>query len=178
MSINVINSLKTTGDDLAPLVEQLAKRADADGDGKVSSSEFSNFLGQLIESLTGGDGAAAGGPRSATDGRSSVTPLVDTSDHAVAAATAADTPVPAGWNPEKWADESHQTPKYVIGRILAQYPPTPSGLTDAMSAIEGAYPGVSREGDDTINIPGVGRVDVGLQFANGGNVGWWWGPKD
>jgi hypothetical protein len=37
--------------ELAPLVEQLAKRADANRDGKVTSAEFMEFLTKLTSSL-------------------------------------------------------------------------------------------------------------------------------
>lgn len=39
--------------EVAPLVEQLAKRADANRDGKVTSAEFMEFLTELTSSLDG-----------------------------------------------------------------------------------------------------------------------------
>jgi hypothetical protein len=45
--------------ELSPLVEQLAKRADANRDGKVTSAEFMEFLTKLTASLD--DDAKSGG---------------------------------------------------------------------------------------------------------------------
>lgn len=84
---------------------------------------------------------------------------------------------PPGWDATKWNDPNHQTPKYGVGRILSGFPPTVDGLKSAMADIEKAYPGTTFNGKDTINVPGVGPVDV-LQSAGSGGVAWRWGPKD
>ena len=52
--INALTThLATTGTDNArsPLIDQLARRADANRDGNVTSAEFNNFLSGLMESL-------------------------------------------------------------------------------------------------------------------------------
>jgi len=86
---------------------------------------------------------------------------------------------PAGWDPTKWADQSHTTPKYVIGRILQKYPSTPDGLRQALGEIQQAFPGASISGSngDRLTIPGLGTFDVGRGFAQGGNQGWQWLPQ-
>ena len=63
-------SSKGSAAELAPLVEQLAKRADTNRDGKVSSAEFSDFLTKLMQSIDDEHGAGTGqaqpsGPSSA-----------------------------------------------------------------------------------------------------------------
>ena len=83
---------------------------------------------------------------------------------------------PAGWDQTKWANPSHTTPKYVVGRILSGYPDTPEGLQAAMPQIQQAFPGATMAGRDSINIPGIGIVDVGVGFAQGGGQGWAWQP--
>lgn len=80
---------------------------------------------------------------------------------------------PAGWDPQKWTNPNHQTPKYAIGRILSQYSPTVNGLGQAMAEIARAYPGAMRIGDDKVDIPGLGVIDV-LQGAANGGVAWTW----
>lgn len=86
-------------------------------------------------------------------------------------------PVPNGWDQTKWNDPNHQTPKYGVGRILSNFPPTVDGLKAAMADIEKAYPGTTFNGKDRINIPGVGEVDV-LEGASQGGKAWRWGADD
>lgn len=83
---------------------------------------------------------------------------------------------PSGWNQAKWSDPSHTTPKYTIGRILSQFPDTPAGLQQAMPLIQQAFPGATLAGTDSVNIPGIGIVDVGVGFSQGGGQGWAWQP--
>lgn len=98
-------------------------------------------------------------------------------DQAAARAAAPTTPPPAGWDEKKWYDTSHQTPKYVVGRIVAKYPHTPDGLKQALPQIQAAYPGAQITGSkgDKLSIPGVGLVDV-VQAAGEGGKAWQWLP--
>jgi hypothetical protein len=61
---------------------------------------------------------------------------------------------PAGWDQTKWNDPTHQTPKYVWGRIAAD--DNPNDIDQLLSA----YPGATFNGKDKVTIPGVGPVDV------------------
>lgn len=81
---------------------------------------------------------------------------------AATAAAPAFPPVMPGWDECKWNDPAHQTPKYMVGRIVASYPHTPNGLKDASVAIAGLYPGshVVKDGSDKIDIPCVGVIDM------------------
>jgi hypothetical protein len=155
---SITTTPKTTGSDLTQLVEQLAKRADANKDGQVSTSEFAQFLVNLLQPMANGSGSTL--PVAETPAERTFTDLP---------------PCPPGYDAAKWANLSHTTPKYTVGRILSYYPPTPDGLTQALPEIQKAYPGTTRVGDDKIDIPDVGVVDVGLSFSIGGGVGWWWG---
>jgi len=47
----VTASVKGLGQDSSPLTQQIAKRADANGDGTVSSAEFSLFMQELLARL-------------------------------------------------------------------------------------------------------------------------------
>jgi hypothetical protein len=83
----------------------------------------------------------------------------------------------SGYDPAKWADPLHQTPKYVVGRILSQYNLNdPTQLQSAMADIAKAYPGTTWAGKDVVNIPGIGNVDVIRDF--GGESGIAWQPED
>lgn len=82
-----------------------------------------------------------------------------------------------GWDEAKFNDAAHQTPKYVLGRILSNYADTPQGLTQAMGDIQRAYPGsqlLDGGKSGKVLIPGVGIVDVGVGFGSGGGNGWAW----
>lgn len=79
----------------------------------------------------------------------------------------------AGWDAGKWGNESHQTPKYGVGRILSNYAPTVQGLSQAITEIQRAYPGATFNGKDKLTIPGVGTIDV-LQGASQGGKAWQW----
>ncbi|MEO8071028.1 MAG: hypothetical protein ABI652_06470 [Acidobacteriota bacterium] len=154
----------TASGDLAPLFQQLAKRADLNKDGAVSIAEFSQFLQNVIGASNTGSPAATTAVAKAT---SSLTP---------AAFAATLPPCPSGWDPVKWVNPNHTTPKYVVARVLENYPPTPSGLVAALPAVQAAMPGTTQVGKDKLDIPGVGVVDVGVAFSNGGGVSWGWMP--
>jgi hypothetical protein len=163
--INPLDSTSAAADaDISPLIQQLVKRADANHDGKVTGAEFMNFLSGLL-------GSNSPIASTASTGATSTNPTGGTNSTTLP-------PCPPGWDPVKWSDLSHTTPKYVVGRIITQYPPTPQGLIDAMPQLQAAIPGLTQVGDDTLSIPGAGVVDVGLSFGAGGGVGWWWGPQD
>lgn len=82
-------------------------------------------------------------------------------------------PVPPGWDATKWNDPNHKTPKYVVGRILAKYPPTTAGMQQAIPELQAAFPGLTFNGKDKINVPGLGEIDV-LQGASSGGTAWQW----
>jgi hypothetical protein len=72
-------------------------------------------------------------------------------------------PVMPGWDGCKWNDLAHQTPKYMVGRIMASAPPSPNGLAAIVPAVNALYPGTSlvdSSGMDKINIPCVGVIDA------------------
>jgi hypothetical protein len=98
----------------------------------------------------------------------------DTDGYAAPAYTVKPTgPPPPGWDAKKWTDDAHQTPKYVVGRILAQFAPTADNMPKVLAEIQKAYPGTTLIGKDTINIPGVGKTDI-LRGADVGGKGWQW----
>lgn len=81
-----------------------------------------------------------------------------------------------GWDCCKWNDGMHQTPKYVVGRIIYAFPPTPAGLRQALPLIKAIYPGteILPGKGDKVHIPCVGVVDLVVAAGEGGK-GWWWG---
>ena len=78
---------------------------------------------------------------------------------------------PPGFNQEKWANPLHQTPKYVVGRILQQFPPRTENVPAAVAEIQKAYPGARQVGNGKVSIPGVGTMDI-LIGANVGGKRW------
>jgi hypothetical protein len=79
-----------------------------------------------------------------------------------------------GFDATKWNNTNLQDPKYVVGRILSNYPSTPAGLQQAMAAISQAYPGTQLSGKDTLIVPGLNEpVDV-LKGAGAGGQAWQW----
>lgn len=70
---------------------------------------------------------------------------------------------PSGWDQTKWTDPNHQTPKYVVGRILASNGDLrdANARNTAIEQIKQAYPGAQFNGKDKISIDG-GRswVDI------------------
>lgn len=85
----------------------------------------------------------------------------------------------SGWDCCKWNDVAHQTPKYVVGRIIANYPHTPAGLKQALPLINTMYPGTTilAGKGDVVHIPCVGTVDLIVGAGNGGEA-WWWGASE
>jgi len=79
----------------------------------------------------------------------------------------------SGYDPAKWGDPTHQTPKYVVGRILSNYNLNdPTQLQAAMNDIIKAYPGSTWGGRDVITIPGIGPVDVIRDFGGESGIAW------
>jgi hypothetical protein len=160
--INPLDSTSATNG-VSPLIDQIARRVDANGDGNISTSEFSSFLTNLLQSIS----------QVAQHGTNSTSPS-SFGTSSTGSSSSALPPCPPGWDSQKWVDPTHTTPKYVVGRILAKYPPTPAGLQDALPEVQAAMPGTTLDGDDTLNIPNVGYIDVGVAFSAGGGVGWDW----
>jgi hypothetical protein len=71
-----------------------------------------------------------------------------------------------GWDETKWNDPNHQTPKYVIGRILGEASGGTGELKDAaqrdmaVKNILAAYPGATFDGKDKITMPDGGVIDI------------------
>jgi hypothetical protein len=93
-----------------------------------------------------------------------------------------------GYDHNKLNDPSHNTPKYVVGRILQNYPNTPEGLRAALPEIQRHFPEariVSGGKGDVLDFGShtdpegrpLGRIDV-IRAAGGPNngEGWQWLP--
>jgi hypothetical protein len=86
-------------------------------------------------------------------------------------------PCPPGWDGAKWKNPDVQSPKYVVGRIIAAYPHTPAGLKAAMPQIALIYEGskvLPGKGDVAL-ITCVGEIDL-VVAAGGpeGGIAWAW----
>jgi hypothetical protein len=159
------------------LAKAITSRYDADGDGRLSSDEFSGFLSSFLGSMKTNPltAPASSGLPSAT-ATSGTTPTADR----------AKVGTMAGFDFAKLANTSHTTPKYQIGRVLQYYPNTPAGLKDALPELQQLVPGITITGSkgDLLNFGQyvspegvkVGVVDV-IQSAGTGGVAWQWAPE-
>lgn len=86
---------------------------------------------------------------------------------------------PSGWDPAKWANPNHQSPKYAVGRIIVANGDMkdPGNRQKAIADIQRAYPGATYNGKDRVTIPGVGTIDI-FQDASSGMWGPAWQPMD
>ena len=146
------------------LVTQLAKRVDTNNDGNISTTEFAQFLTDLLSAM----GSAS------TSATKSLSSLSSTSSSTSAIDDSPLPPCPGGWDATKWVNPNHTTPKYVVGRILWRYPPSPEALAQALPAIQAQYPGTTQVGSDKLQIPDVGLIDVGVDFGPGHGQSWAW----
>jgi len=91
-------------------------------------------------------------------------------------------PCPAGWDCTKWVNPDVQSPKYVVGRIIAAHPHTPSGLKKAIPQIDLLFPGakIANKLGDVALIPCVGEIDlvVNAHGTEGGTAWAWQVVKD
>ena len=139
----------------------------------------------MMQQLAGSSPATAGGATGAATGgggggvsAASNPGTWNTDGYAAPQVTAqAAGAAPPGWDADKWNNTDHQTPKYAVGRILSQFPPTVQGLAQAAEQVAAAYPGATFNGKDKLTIPGVGEIDV-LKGAGNGGEAWQWLPAD
>jgi len=160
------------------LAATITKKLDVDGDGNLSSIEFTSFLTQFLgalqkQPLTGNTAASANPSAStATSGAAAERKAVGTM---------------AGYDAGKLGNLSHESTKYTIGRILQYYPNTPAGLRDALPEIQQIVPAakiVGSNGDkidfgNYIDSKGktIGIIDV-LVAAGAGGTAWQWAPLE
>lgn len=81
---------------------------------------------------------------------------------------------PSGWDPTKWADPTHQTPKYVWGRIYqeAQASGDPNWMQTATQKFMQAYPGSQMISGDKIMTPWGEEVDLFRDFGGANGISW------
>ena len=86
---------------------------------------------------------------------------------------------PAGWDATKWQDFSHQSPKYVVGRILSNYNLRDDAqLQRAVQDIQRAYQGTTWNGRDILDFSnvqgmnGIGQVDFLQDWDQARNPQW------
>ena len=165
MATNVTSTTLSVVD----LASQLTKRFDTDKDGKLSTTEFTQLLSQLLGTL----------------GNSTASTMASSSFATAGSLPAADRkPIGtmAGFDPGKLANLGHKTLKYEIGRILQYYPNTPEGLRAALPEIQQIVPEVkimAGKGDKLdfgeYRFEGerIGIVDVIFAAGEGGKA-WQW----
>lgn len=83
---------------------------------------------------------------------------------------------PAGFDPDKWNNPNHQSPKYVFGRILNEASGGTGVLRDpaqreqAVGNILKAYPGATFDGKQKIKMPDGAIIDI-FHGADAGHYG-------
>jgi hypothetical protein len=158
------------------LAKAITSRYDADGDGRLSSDEFSGFLSSFLGSLQNNPlTSAANNALSTTNG---TTTAVDGADRPKVGTM-------AGFDAAKLANTSHTSPKYQIGRVLQYYPNSPAGLKAALPELQQLIPGLTISGSkgDQLDFGSyvspegikVGVIDV-IQSAGTGGTAWQWAP--
>ena len=160
------------------LASRITKKLDVDGDGNLSSIEFSSFLTQFLGALQQPQGQTTTGTASSALTRALNTVAGAAADRKVVG-------VMAGYDATKMANAAHDSTKYRIGRILQFYPNTPAGLRDALPEIQQLIPGVTITGSngDKLDFGSyvdpkgykIGVIDV-LQAAGAGGTAWQWAP--
>jgi len=164
MSTTVTSSTLSVVD----LAGQLTKRFDTDKDGKLSTTEFTSLLSQLLGTL--GASTAATFPSAAASPTAS--PLKSSEKIGLM----------NGFDPAKLANLSHKTLKYEVGRILQYYPNTPEGLRAALPEIQQIVPEVKISagkgdkldfGEFRFEGERIGIVDVIFAAGEGGKS-WQW----
>lgn len=89
---------------------------------------------------------------------------------------------PRGYDQAKYADASHQSPKYAVARIMNEAAGGTGELSDpvkrqtAIDNVLKAYPGAKYNGKDKITFPDGGTVDV-FEGAGAGRYGIAWQPE-
>jgi len=162
------------------LANTVIQRFDSNRNGSLSSDEFATFLTQLVSSLTTPQNPAATATR-ATD-LSTLFPGKTTPP-----ASRSRVGDMAGFDARKLGDETHDSFKYQVGRILQYYPNTVAGLKEALPEIQKLVPGATIIGThgDRIDFgdfadPESGRIgiiDVLVGAAQGGRA-WAWQPVE
>jgi len=162
-----MSTSSTAIDNLSVLASAIFKRVDANGDGKLSGSEFQSFLQDLVGKV--GDGtqglgsaAAALTPRALTAEARTYQPML-------------------GFDYVKLNTPSHTTPKYVFARATQEVTlawdraSRSTGLQQIVDNVkQNGYPNAKVTGKDTIDF-GDGNGDIDVLTSEGT---WWWGPKN
>jgi hypothetical protein len=162
----------TSATALQDLAKTITTRFDTDGDGRLSTDEFSGFLSSFLGSLNSNPLTAAASSSTSSSTSSATRDKVGTM---------------AGFDATKLANLSHTSTKYQIGRVLQYYPNTPAGLKDALPELQQLVPGVKITGSngdkldfgEYVDPKGfrIGVIDV-IQAAGAGGVAWQWNPVD
>lgn len=144
---------------MAALAQALLKRADANGDGQLSGTEFKSFLETLLNKVGTSQTAALG--RAASGSAPKVYQGM------------------LGFDYAKLNNPNHNTAKYVFARATQdlEFPWDRASRSAGLQRIadyakERGYPNTAVIGDDKIDFgDGYGAIDVLT-----GDGQWWWGP--
>jgi hypothetical protein len=186
VAINSTNSIQGSGA-LRDLAVRITKQMDQDGDGKLSTTEFTNFLSSFFSSMSGLSGTTGTTKDTATS------PATTTAAATPAATTALDIPTRpavgtmAGFDYYKMIDKSGcTTVKYTVGRILQGFPNTPEGLRQALPDLQKFVPGLKIVGNDKLDFgeyvskegQRIGVIDVIEAATETTGKAWQWLPQE
>lgn len=192
MAINSIQSSNAMRD----LAVQITKQMDKDGDGKLSTTEFTNFLSSFFNSAKLASATAATNTAASAPAPTATTATTSAmANIGAVAAAASDIPsraavgTMAGFDYYKMIDKSVTTTKYTIGRILQGFPNTPEGLRQALPDLQKVVPGVKIVGGDKgdkldfggyVNKEGqkIGVIDVIEAATETSGKAWQWLPVE
>ena len=114
---NNINPLNSVTDGIQPLMRQLARRADANGDGQVSTEEFGTFLTQLLR-------AGGATTKSLSD---SLSTLTNSANSVAPGASGNYLDRLEGFDLSRMENSAH-SPKYAFANLAKNLAPTPENL--------------------------------------------------
>jgi len=143
----------------------------------------------LLNQMGGGGSATTGqgfmpgeqDPNQTTNINQLVTRPMKTSGFAEPKMTTKGGNVLAGWDATKWGDPAHQTPKYVVGRIMSEGDTkTEEGRAAIYERIKEAYPDAVYNGKDRLSIPSLGleNIDIYGNASGGEFIPTWQDPRD
>jgi hypothetical protein len=135
----------------------------------------------LLSQMGGGSGTTGQGFESGERDPNAPTTSYQTSGFAPPKTTTTGGNVLSGWDATKWGDASHQTPKYVVGRIMSEGDTkTEEGRAAILARIQEAYPDATFSGKDRLTIPSLGlaNIDIYGNASGGEYTPTWQDPRD
>ena len=162
MSVNTVNS-KTNNSGIDQIVKRAMTALDTDGDGKLSSAEFGNFLTKMLDTF------------SSTPGKATTKATANADTSADTAPAPGPSPVFAGFDASR-LQSAGDSLKYFAMKVLMKYDPNDGdAMNKAYAELNASKPG-QYELDPQGNLMLSGTADgyIGARPLNWGAGGTWY----